>query len=51
MANLLLASRRPDPNRRNTRQHAFVMGILLTEKAARIPLPRRSYYTKEYCQR
>jgi hypothetical protein len=51
MENLLLASRRRDPNRRNTRQHAFVMGILLTESGARIPLPRRSYYTKEYCQR
>jgi hypothetical protein len=50
MENLLLTSRRRDPNRRNTRQHAFVMGILLTETGARIPLPRRSYYTKEYCQ-
>jgi hypothetical protein len=50
MENLLLMSRRQDPNRQNIRQHAFVMGILLTESGARIPLPRRSYYTREYCQ-
>ena len=49
MENLLAMSTRKDPRRRNTRQHVFVMGLLITECGARIPLPRRSYYTKEYC--
>jgi hypothetical protein len=44
-------SRRRDPNRRNIRQHAFVMGLLITESGMRLPLPRRSYYTKDYCAR
>jgi hypothetical protein len=26
------------------------MGIMITESGMRIPLPRRSYYTKEYCK-
>jgi hypothetical protein len=26
------------------------MGMILTDRGTRIPLPRRSYYTKEYCQ-
>jgi hypothetical protein len=51
MENVILMSRRRDPNRRNIRQHAFVMGLLITESGMRIPLPRRSYYTKEYCAR
>jgi hypothetical protein len=49
MENVILMSRRRDPNRRNTRHHAFVMGVLITEYGFRIPLPRRSYYTQEYC--
>src|SRR5439155_10874020 len=44
-------SRRHDPNRRSSQQHAFVMGVLLTSCGGRLPLPRRSYYTKEYCHR
>jgi hypothetical protein len=51
MENVILMSRRRDPNRRNIRQHAFAMGLLITESGMRIPLPRRSYYTKEYCAR
>jgi hypothetical protein len=51
LENVILMSRRRDPNRRNIRQHAFVMGLLITESGMRIPLPRRSYYTKEYCAR
>ena len=51
MENLILMSRRRDPNARHTRQHAFVMGLLITECGMRIPLPRKSYYTQAYCQR
>jgi len=40
MENLLVMSKRKDQRRRNTRHHVFV----------RIPLPRRTYYTKEYCK-
>lgn len=51
MENLILMSRRQDPRRRSTRQHAFLMGMILTDRGGRIPLPRRSYYTKQYCQK
>jgi hypothetical protein len=50
MENLLLINRRNHPHRRHTRHHAFVMGILLTEYGFRLPLPRKSYYTEEYCR-
>jgi hypothetical protein len=50
MENLILMSKRQDPRRRCTRQHAFLMGMILTDRGGRIPLPRRSYYTKAYCQ-
>lgn len=50
MENLVTMSKRKDPRRRNTRQHIFVMGMILTDRGARLPLPRRSYYTKEYCR-
>jgi hypothetical protein len=50
MENLMEMSTRKDKRRRNTRQHVFVMGIMITESGMRIPLPRRSYYTKEYCK-
>ena len=36
---------------RATKAHAFVMGMLITPSGARIPLPRRSYYTEEYIRR
>lgn len=36
---------------KSTKAHAFVMGILITSSGARIPLPRRSYYTKTYVSR
>ncbi len=51
MENLLLMSRRKDKRRRCTRQHAFLMGLILTDRGGRIPLPRRSYYTKGYCRK
>ena len=50
MENLLAMSKRKDPRRRNTRHHMFVMGLMITESGMRIPLTRRSYYTKEYCK-
>jgi hypothetical protein len=50
MENLIFTRRRHDPNRRSTAQHAFVMGLILTDKGGRLPLPRKSYYTKEYCR-
>jgi hypothetical protein len=51
MENLIVMSRRKDPRRQTTRQHAFLMGLLLTDRGARIPLPRKSYYTQEYCRK
>jgi SRSO17 transposase len=36
---------------RSTKAHLFVMGLLITASGARIPLPRRSYYTKSYVRR
>jgi hypothetical protein len=50
MENVLLINRRRDPQRRQIRHHVFVMGILITEYGFRLPLPRKSYYTKSYCQ-
>jgi hypothetical protein len=50
MENLIVFNRGRDPNRRQARQHAFVMGLLITKYGMRIPLPRRSYYTEEYCR-
>jgi hypothetical protein len=50
MENLMTMSTRSDKRRRNTRQHVFVMGLMITETGMRIPLPRRSYYTQEYCK-
>ncbi len=50
MENLLNQRRRENPNRRNCRQHAFIMGLLLTDKGGRLPVPRKSYYTKAYCK-
>ena len=51
MENLIVMSKREDPRRQTTRQHAFIMGLLLTDRGGRIPLPRKSYYTEEYCRK
>jgi hypothetical protein len=51
MDNMIVMSRRKHPARRTTRHHAFVMGMLLTDRGARLPLPRKSYYTKDYCRK
>jgi hypothetical protein len=49
MENLLCFQRHRNPRQRSTHQHAFVMGLLLTDKGGRLPLPRKSYYTQSYC--
>jgi len=51
MDNMIVMARGKNPARRTSRQHAFVMGMLLTDRGARLPLPRKSYYTKEYCRK
>jgi hypothetical protein len=51
MENLLFFSRHRNPRQRNTGNHAFLLGLLLTDKGGRLPLPRKSYYTKTYCQK
>jgi len=51
MENTIVMSRRKDKRRRCTRQHAFQMGLILTDRGGRIPLPRRSYYTRDYCKK
>ena len=50
MQNLMETSTRKDSRRRNTKQHVFVIGMIITESGTRIPLPRRSYYTQAYCK-
>ena len=37
--------------RKTTHQHAFLMGLVLTDRGARLPLPRKSYYTEAYCRK
>jgi len=51
MENLIVMSRRKDPRRQTARQHAFLMGLVLTDRGARLPLPRKSYYTKAFCRK
>ena len=51
MENLIVMSRRKDPRRKTTSQHAFLMGLVLTDRGARLPLPRKSYYTPAYCRK
>ena len=51
MENLIVMSRRQDSARQTTRQHAFLMGLVLTDRGARLPLPRKSYYTEDYCRK
>lgn len=36
---------------RSSKAHFFVMGLLVTASGARIPLPRRTYYTHKYVAR
>jgi hypothetical protein len=51
MENLLVFSRHKNSRHRTAGNHAFVMALLLTDKGGRLPLPRKSYYTKSYCQK
>ena len=51
MENLIVMSKRRNPARKNTHQHAFLMGLVLTDRGARLPLPRKSYYTEDYCRK
>jgi hypothetical protein len=51
MENLLCFNRHRNPRQRDTGNHAFLLGLLLTDKGGRLPLPRRSYYTQAYCQK
>jgi hypothetical protein len=49
MENLICFNRHKDSRHRTASNHAFVMGLLLTEQGGRLPVPRKSYYTKTYC--
>jgi hypothetical protein len=51
MENLLFFNRHKNPRQRNTGNHAFLLGLLLTDKGGRLPLPRKSYYTQAYCEK
>jgi len=51
MENRIVMSRRRDPARQTTYQQAFLMGLVLTDRGARLPLPRKSYYTEDYCRK
>jgi hypothetical protein len=51
MENRIVMSRRKNPARQTTYQHAFLMGLVLTDRGARLPLPRKSYYTEDYCRK
>jgi hypothetical protein len=51
MENLLFFSRHKNPRQRSSGNHAFLMGLLLTDKGGRLPVPRKSYYTKAYCEK
>lgn len=44
--------REKDPARKgkSTKSHQFIFGALLLPNGAQLPLPRKTYYTKEYCK-
>lgn len=37
--------------KRSTKSHLFTMGILIMPNGMRIPMPRYSYYSKNYCKK
>jgi len=49
MENLISFSRYPNSAKRSTANHAFLMALILTDKGGRLPVPRKSYYTRSYC--
>jgi len=51
MENLIFLRGRKNSGHRRSAQHAFLLGLVFTDKGGRLPLPRKSYYTKEYCQK
>ncbi len=51
LENLLCFNRHHNPRQRTSSNHAFLLGLVLTDKGGRLPLPRKSYYTKAYCQK
>ena len=36
---------------RSTKAHTFIQGCLITDKGVRLPLARRTFYTRSYCRR
>lgn len=36
---------------RSTKAHTFIMGMLITHTGMRLPVPRRSFYTKRFCRK
>lgn len=35
----------------STKAHTFIMGILITERGTRLPVPRRTWHTTQYCRK
>jgi hypothetical protein len=40
-----------DSKGRSTKAHTFIQGLLITHTGVRLPLPRRTFYTKEYSKK
>jgi hypothetical protein len=51
MENLICFSRYRQSRKRSTANHAFLMALILTDKGGRLPLPRKSYYTRRIVRR
>jgi len=45
--------KKKDPKKKgkSTKAHTFLMGLLITDTGERIPIPRLSYYTKDYSRK
>jgi SRSO17 transposase len=51
IANALKYKRKKKKKGRSTKAHSFVMGLLITERGVRIPVARRTFYTKAYSRK
>jgi hypothetical protein len=51
IANAVKYRRKKKKKGRSTKAHSFVMGLLVTERGVRIPVPRRTFYTKAYSRK
>lgn len=51
IANAVKYKRKKKKKGRSTKAHSFVMGLLITERGVRIPVPRRTFYTKAYSRK